>query len=66
MFNDSKKHLHNAGESYTQHLLFASSIALKMLIAGMQCFLHGLIPGIFKTSGSNTIKELYNKINNRT
>lgn len=66
MFNDSKKHLHDAGESYTQHLLFASSIALKMLIASMQCFLHALIPGIFKTSGSNTIKELYNKINNRT
>ena len=66
MFNVSKKHLNDAGESYTQHLLFASSIALKMLIAGMQCFLHALIPGIFKTSGSNTIKELYNKINNRT
>ena len=65
MFNDSKKHLHDAGESYTQHLLFALNIAMKMLVAGMQCFLHALIPGIFKASGSNTIKELYNRINNR-
>ena len=65
MFNDSKKHLHDAGESYTQHLLFALSFAMKMLVAGMQCFLHALIPGIFKASGSNAIKELYNRINNR-
>ena len=65
MFNDSKKHLHDAGKSYTQHLLFALSIAMKMLVAGMQCFLHALIPGIFKASGSNAIKELYNRINNR-
>ena len=65
MFNDSKKHLHDAGESYTQHLLFALSIAMKMLVTGMQCFLHALIPGIFKASGSNAIKELYNRINNR-
>ena len=65
MFNDSKKHLHDAGESYTQHLLFALSIAMKMLVAGMQCFLHALIPRIFKASGSNAIKELYNRINNR-
>ena len=65
MFDDSKKHLNEAGESYTQHLMFASSIAAKMLIAGIQCFLHALVPSIFKTSGSNTIKELYNKINTR-
>ena len=65
MFKDSKKHLYDAGESYTQHLLFALSIAMKMLVAGMQCFLHALIPGIFKASGSNAIKELYNRINNR-
>ena len=61
----SKKHLNEAGESYAQHLIFASSIALKMLKAGIQCFLHALIPSIFKTSGSNAIKELYNKINTR-
>lgn len=65
MFDDSKKHLTEAGESYTQHLIFASCIALKMLKAGIQCFLHALIPSIFKTSGSNAIKELYNKINTR-
>jgi hypothetical protein len=65
MFDDSKKHLTEAGESYTQHLIFALSVVLKMLKAGIQCFLHALIPSIFKSSGSNAIKELYNKINTR-
>ena len=65
MFNESKKHLAEAGENYTQHLMFASRIAIKMLIAGIQCFLHALVPSIFKTSGSNAIKELYKKIKTR-
>lgn len=65
MINESKKHLTEAGESYTQHLIFASSIALKMMKAGIQCFIHALVPSIFKNSGSNAIKELYNKINTR-
>ena len=65
MFNDSKKHLNETGENYAQHLIFATHVAIKMLVASVQCFLHALIPGIFKNSGSNTIKELYIKINNR-
>ena len=65
MFNDSKKHLDDAGESYIQHLMFALNISIKLLIAGTQCFLHALVPSIFKKSGSNAIRALYNKINNR-
>jgi|TARA_B100000767_G_scaffold77414_1_gene74089 hypothetical protein len=65
MFNDSKKHLDDAGESYIQHLMFALNISIKLLIAGIQCFLHALVPSIFKKSGSNAIRTLYNKINNR-
>tara|TARA_A100001015_G_C15038722_1_gene738083 strand:+ start:4457 stop:4657 length:201 start_codon:yes stop_codon:yes gene_type:complete len=65
MINKSKKHLRDAGESYTKHLIFALTISLKLLKAGIQCFLHALIPGIFQTSGSSAVKEIYNKINNR-
>ena len=65
MFNDSKKHLDDAGESYIQHLMFALNISIKLLIAGTQCFLHALVPSIFKKSGSNAIRTLHNKINNR-
>ena len=65
MFNDSRKHLDDTGESYIQHLIFALNISIKLLIASVQCFLHALVPGIFKKSGSNAIRTLYNKINNR-
>ena len=65
MFNDSKKHLDDAGESYIQHLIFALNVSIKLVVAGVQCFLHALIPGILKKNGSNTIRELYHKINNR-
>lgn len=65
MFKDSKKHLNDTGESYAQHLKFASNVGLKMLIASMQCFFHAIVPSVFKNSGSKAIKELYNQINNR-
>ena len=65
MFNESKKHLKNIDESYIQHLIFALNISIRLLIAGVQCFLHALVPGIFEKSGSNAVRTLYNKINKR-
>ena len=66
MFNNSKNHLKEAGESYIKHLKFACIVSSKMFIASIQCFIHALIPGIFKTSGSRAIRDLYNQINKRT
>lgn len=66
MFNKSKNHLTEAGESYIKHLKFACHVSFKMFVASIQCFLHAIIPGVFKTSGSKAITDLYNQINKRS
>ena len=66
MLKSSKDHLNEAGESYIKHLHFAWRVSFKMFIASIQCFIHALIPGIFKTSGSKAIRDLYHQINDRT
>jgi len=65
MIKDSKEHLISTNESYIQHFKIATMIGLTMIFGGIQALLHGICPGILKTSASNKIKDLYNKISNR-
>jgi len=54
----SKNHLHSCEESYFKHLLFASRTGATMIVAGLACVAHGILPGLFETTGSRTIKSL--------
>ena len=65
MINDSKEHLMTVDETYFQHLKEATMIGLLMIAGGIQALLHGLCPGILKTSASDKIKDLHNKVSKR-
>lgn len=52
------EHPASVGESYFGHLLQASSFGLRMLFAGIACILHGLLPFLFVTTGSDAMKAL--------
>lgn len=61
------EHPRSVGESYGQHCVRANSFGLKMIIAGIACCIHGIIPACFKNTGSHTIKKLHcNMITHRT
>lgn len=47
------------GESYSQHLAFASATGGRMIVAGLACVLHGIFPFVFERTGSRTIIELH-------
>ena len=63
MIKKSKQHLKSVNENYLQHMLVAFKVSYNMLYGSLLALIHGLIPGLFQTSASNKIKELYEFIN---
>jgi hypothetical protein len=62
MIKDSKEHLNEDNETYFQHMWIALKILITMLVTGVSCLIHGLIPGLFKKTGSNQITKMYEMV----
>jgi hypothetical protein len=62
----SREHLLAVGESYFQHMRFAATVGSLMVLAGLACILHGIVPGIFTDRASRTIRHLHGVIENRS
>jgi hypothetical protein len=54
----SKNHLRSCNENYFKHMFFAGRTGATMIAAGLACVAHGILPGLFETTGSRTIKSL--------
>lgn len=59
MFTD---HPASVGETYGQHLLMAFAFGARMVIAGCACLLHGVFPWLFRTTGSDAIRALHERM----
>lgn len=55
-------HPRTVGESYGEHLVMASGFGLSMILAGLACIIHGLVPGCFVTTGSDTVERLHRRM----
>ena len=55
-------HPASVGETYGQHLVSASGFGSRMLLAGLACMLHGLLPFLFVRTGSRTIELLHDRM----
>ena len=51
-------HPATVGESYGEHLATATSFGGRMMLAGIACMLHGLLPFLFVRTGSRAVSEL--------
>jgi len=56
------EHPASVGETYTQHFFSACRFSLSMVSAGIACFVHGLFPFVFVTTGSSTVRKLYDRM----
>ena len=65
MIGASKRHLGDAGESYFQHLRFATKVGAVAIGAGLACIVHALLPALFTTTGSRAIARLNQLIDER-
>jgi hypothetical protein len=56
------QHPRTVGETYLEHLSSASHFGSRMIVAGVACFLHGLFPFLFVTTGSKTVRHLHERM----
>lgn len=56
------EHPATVGESYSQHMRSAFSFSFEMICGGLACFLHGIFPFLFTTTGSSTIRRLHERM----
>jgi len=52
------EHPISVGETYVQHLGTATGFGTRMVVAGIACILHGILPFLFVRTGSRTIAQL--------
>ena len=61
-----REHPASVGETYGQHMLSAFRFGAMLLAASIACLIHGLMPWLLKTKGSETVRVLYDSmISNR-
>ena len=51
-------HPASVGESYFEHLARALCFGTRMILAGIACLIHGVLPFLFVRTGSHAIAEL--------
>jgi hypothetical protein len=56
------EHPASVNETYLQHLRSAMCFGSAMVLAGIACMIHGLLPAAFITRGSDTIRVLYDRM----
>jgi hypothetical protein len=56
------EHPASVGESYTQHLFRAWYFGARMVLAGIACLVHGVLPFLFVRTGSRAIAELNDRM----
>lgn len=57
-----RDHPRSVGETYGEHFVVASGFAAAMLLAGLACLVHAVIPGLCVRTGSRTVEQLYERM----
>jgi hypothetical protein len=52
------RHPASVGETYGEHLAVAAGFGFRLLLAGVACLLHALLPFLFENTASRAITEL--------
>lgn len=52
-------HPASVGESYAEHLRVATRFGWRLTRGGLGCMIHGALPFLFRTSGSDAVRELH-------
>ncbi|MEG3126035.1 DUF6356 family protein [Sphingomonas sp. GB1N7] len=56
------EHPRSVGEKYTEHLQTAGSFGTTMIVAGLACLVHAIVPGLFVKTGSAAIARLHDRM----
>ncbi|HYE50209.1 MAG TPA: DUF6356 family protein [Azospirillaceae bacterium] len=56
LFND---HPASVGESYGEHMAAAGGFGLRLVLAGLACLVHAVLPFLFERTASDAVRALY-------
>lgn len=56
------EHPASVGETYTEHLANAVCFGTRMMLAGIACLVHGVLPFLFVRTGSRAVTELNGRL----
>ncbi len=56
------RHPAAVGETYGEHLAFATGVGGRLIVAGAACLLHGVFPFLFERTGSRAIVDLHTRV----
>jgi len=56
------EHPATVGETYGQHCAHAVGFGWRMVLAGLACMVHGLVPALFVRTGSETVTKLHDRM----
>jgi hypothetical protein len=56
------EHPASVDETYSQHFVSAICFGTKMVIAGFACMIHGLLPAVFVSRGSDAVCALHERM----
>jgi hypothetical protein len=56
------EHPTSVGETYAQHCAHAIGFGTRMVLAGVACILHGLLPFLFVRTGSRAVAQLHERM----
>ena len=56
------EHPASVGETYAEHLVNAVCFGTRMMLAGIACLVHGVLPFLFVRTGSRAITELNGRL----
>lgn len=56
------EHPQSVGESYIEHMGVAFGFGWRMVLAGLACLVHALLPFLFVKTGSRTIDQLHDRM----
>jgi Family of unknown function (DUF6356) len=55
-------HPASVGETYFQHLVQAARFGARLVLAGVACLIHSLLPFLFVHTARDMVKDLYEHI----
>jgi len=55
-------HPASVGETYLEHLGHALGFAARMMLAGIACAIHAVLPFLFVRTGSGVVTDLYDRM----
>ena len=56
------QHPQSVGETYIEHMLASLGFAIRLLIAGLACVIHAILPFLCVTTGSAAVNRLHAKM----